>query len=72
MVTDCKLIEHLGGPSAVARLCRVTASAVTNWVRRGAIPAEHHVALWREAVSNDIDWTPPGAADLVLRKREAA
>lgn len=72
MITTRDLIKRLGGPTKVAAICGISAPAVTNWVARGEIAAEHRITVWRLAVEKQIDWTPPGAADLVLRKREAA
>ena len=35
MKTDSDFIQKLGGPSAVARMCNVTRSAVTQWKTDG-------------------------------------
>lgn len=72
MATDRELVDGLGGPTAVARLCGVTPPAVTNWLKRGQIPAEHHVALWAAAQETGLDWAPPGGAGFRLVPREAA
>lgn len=76
MVTLDQLIEQLGGSAAVAKACGVGVSAVSNWVARGGVAAEHRVTLWRLATEAGIDWTPPGAEGLRLvlpaAKTEAA
>lgn len=72
MITVRDLIKELGGPSKVAAICGISGSAVANWGARGDVAAEHRITIWRLAVEKSIDWTPPGAGDLVLRKREAA
>lgn len=66
MVTLDQLIEQLGGSATVARECGVGVSAVSNWVARGGVAAQHRVTLWRRATEAGIDWTPPGAEGLRL------
>lgn len=70
MLTLDALIEALGGPTRVAQRRGVTTAAVTNWVARGQIAAEHRIAVWGMAVDAGLDWRPEGADGLVL-SREA-
>jgi len=59
-----KAAEILGSQSALARAVRVTPAAVTCWIVRGAIPAEHCPAIERatngavrcEDIRPDVDW----------------
>lgn len=66
------LITGLGGATKVAQECGVLPSAVSNWVSRGAIAAEHRVTVWRLAAAAGLDWTPPGAEGLALVAKERA
>lgn len=36
---DAAIIERLGGPTSVARLCRIRSQAVSQWKRAGIPPA---------------------------------
>lgn len=58
------LIRGLGGSGAVAKATGQRSNTVSNWVARGAIPAEHYLPLWRMALEAGLPWEPPGAADL--------
>ena len=70
MMTLTELINALGGPSVVAKACgNVNPSAVTNWVRRGAIPAQRHIAVWQMAQDAGLAWAPPKAERLQLVER---
>lgn len=69
MVTLDALISALGGNVKVAAECNVGPSAVSNWVARGAISAEHRLTVWRLASDAGIDWAPPGFEGLALVKR---
>jgi hypothetical protein len=60
------LISALGGSTRVAAACGVQPTAVSNWVARGAVAAEHRVRVWRLATEAGLDWTPPGAEGLRL------
>jgi hypothetical protein len=66
MLTLEQLIERLGGTAAVARACGVGTSAVSNWVARGGVAAEHRLTVWRLATEAGVEWTPPGAEGLRL------
>lgn len=72
------LIRTLGGPSRVAAEIGCTTSAVSQW-RAAGIPREHHLTLWRLALSAGLSWEPPGADAIRAQlgvpagaKREAA
>lgn len=58
-MTDCELIDALGGPQAVGRLLGISGPAVSNWKLRGEIPAKHHFRLYRLCQERGIDWQPP-------------
>lgn len=47
-------------------------NAVSNWLARGAVPAEHRNTVWQMALDAGIDWTPPGAEGLRDKLRESA
>ena len=66
-----ELIRSLGGPTKVAEDCGVTPQAVTNWMARGRVAAEHQVTLWRLATERGVAWTPPGAEGLKLESAAA-
>jgi hypothetical protein len=61
-----ELIEALGGPTVVAADLGFRIARVGNWTMRGAIPREHHLAVWRVAMRKNVAWTPPDADGLVL------
>lgn len=56
-----ELIRALGGPTAVGRRRGVRSQAVSMWIARRVIPAEHHMDLWAMAREKGVDWRPPGA-----------
>ncbi|MBU8543977.1 MULTISPECIES: carph-isopro domain-containing protein [Roseomonadaceae] len=60
-MTDADLIDALGGATTCARLLGLARGRVAMWRTRGAIPAEHHLALWRIALEREIGWAPPNA-----------
>lgn len=60
------LISRLGGPTALGRKIAAAPKAVSMWSKRNAIPREYHLAIWRLAISEKIDWTPPGGDGLTL------
>jgi len=68
MIALSDLIEKLGGPTAVANKRGITPPAVTNWVMRGRVAAEHQIALWSMAVDAGLDWKPEGAEGLELTR----
>lgn len=70
MISLAELIEGLGGATAVARERRVTPAAVTNWVMRGQVAAEHRIPLWGMAVDAGLDWKPEGAEGLELSRAD--
>ena len=72
MITLSDLIEQLGGPTVVAARRGITPPAVTNWVSRGQVAAEHRIALWGMAVDAGLDWKPEGAEDLELVRRASS
>jgi DNA-binding transcriptional regulator YdaS (Cro superfamily) len=45
--TFIELIRHFETQAALARAMGVTPSAISQWVRRGSIPAEHAIAIER-------------------------
>ena len=63
-----ELIRRLGGPTAVAADLGLRTQAVGNWVMRGSVPREHHLAVWSLALRQGVDWRPPlaEAEDLLL------
>lgn len=64
------LLSELGR-KAVAERCGVRQNAVSNWLARGELPAEHRLAVWQMALDAGLDWTPPGAEGLRDRLRGA-
>ena len=54
-LTDGAIIDLLGGTNAVARMCKVASTAVTQW-RKNGIPAERFMFLGAkiEEVSNGL------------------
>lgn len=63
-MTLAELLSELGGHAVVAERLGLRRTAVTMWVRRGEIAAEHRNRVWMMALDAGIDWTPPGAEDL--------
>lgn len=59
-----ELIRALGGAVAVGRALGLKPNAVSMWISRGDVSAEHRIAVWRMAVEKGVDWEPPGAAEL--------
>lgn len=59
------------GRKAVAAACGVRQNAVSNWLSRGELPAEHRLTLWQMALDAGLDWTPPGAEALRDKLRAA-
>lgn len=51
MKSDIELIELLGGPAEVARLCRVTTAAVSQWKNDGIPDARR---MYLEVVRPDL------------------
>jgi DNA-binding transcriptional regulator YdaS (Cro superfamily) len=43
-LTDSAIIDLLGGTNAVARMCKVASTAVTQW-RKNGIPADRYMFL---------------------------
>jgi hypothetical protein len=64
-----ELISRLGAQRVAERL-GLRKSAVPMWVARGAIPREHHLAIWTMAIEAGVDWTPPGAEAIRARLAE--
>jgi len=63
-----KLIQRLGGPGKVARRLGLTAAAVSQWSSADRIPPARLIALWKLARERQIDWIPPGCAELTGQK----
>lgn len=63
-MTIREILHGLGGHQEVARKLGLKRSAPSMWVSRNAIPAEHHLAVWRLALAAGLAWEPPGAAEL--------
>lgn len=66
-----ELLRALGGHAAVAERLGLRRTAVTMWVQRGEIAAEHRNAVWQMALDAGLDWTPPGAEALRDKLRAA-
>lgn len=66
-----ELLRHLGGHAVVAERLGLRRAAVSMWVQRGEIPAEHRNEVWQMALDAGLDWTPPGAEGLRDRLRAA-
>lgn len=49
------VIDRLGGPSVVARMCKVSSPSVTNWRKRG-IPIERCVPIERATEGAVMRW----------------
>ncbi|MFN6998892.1 MAG: carph-isopro domain-containing protein [Elioraea tepidiphila] len=67
-----ELVAALGGQRIVAERLGVGVTAISNWVVRDRVPAQHRLALWQLALDAGLDWTPPGAEALRDRLRAAA
>lgn len=63
-MTLTELLRALGGHAEVAQRLGLRRAAVSMWVRRGEIAAEHRLAVWQMALDAGLDWTPPGAEAL--------
>jgi hypothetical protein len=63
------LIRALGGNAAVGKVLGVKPQAISDWFRRGVIPARHHLRLWAMAQQRGIAWRPPHA-DAIERQPE--
>jgi hypothetical protein len=63
------LVRALGGPAHVARVCGVSATAISNWQVANAVPPRHWLTIWRLAKARGLDWRPPGAEDLDIVPR---
>ena len=48
-MTITRYIARLGGPAAAARLFRCSPQAISNWLRRRAIPRSRHLEAVRIA-----------------------
>lgn len=72
MVEVGELVRRLGGTGNVARANDVSASAVSQWIADGRIPAAREIAMWRMARDAGIDWAPPSAEGLALIPKDAA
>lgn len=66
-----ELLSALGGHAAVAERLGLRRTAVTMWVRRGEIAAEHRLTVWQMALDAGLDWAPPGAEGLRDKLRAA-
>jgi len=53
-----ELLVALGGPSNVARECGLSRSAVSQWIRRDAIPTQHALIVSSLAFKFSIELTP--------------
>jgi hypothetical protein len=53
-MTVSEIIAALGGNRAVASLCDVGASAVSNWKAHGKFPERVHFRIYRACKENDI------------------
>ena len=67
-----ELLRALGGHAEVARRLGLRRTAVSMWVRRGEIAAEHRLAIWQMALDAGLDWAPPGAEALRDKLRGTA
>lgn len=45
--TFIELVRHFGTQAALARAMGVSPSAISQWVRRNSIPAEHAITIER-------------------------
>ncbi|MBR0678099.1 helix-turn-helix domain-containing protein [Roseomonas alkaliterrae] len=67
-----ELVSALGGQRVVAERLGVGVTAVSNWVVRDRVPAQHRLTLWQMALDAGLDWTPPGAEALRDKLRGAS
>jgi len=58
-MSDLKsFIKKVGGNSVVARQCEVSRSAISHWIKRGAIPAKQALSILTLAAEKDIQLSP--------------
>jgi hypothetical protein len=57
-MTIVRYIARLGGPAAAARLFCCSPQAVSNWIRRRAIPRSRHLEAVRIAERAGFDFNP--------------
>ncbi len=60
------LITALGGTTTVARKLGLNVTTVDGWCGRDTVPGKYLIVIWRMALKNGIDWTPPGGEGTVL------
>ena len=65
-----KLLKDLGGPSNVAKSCGLCRSAVSQWVRRGTIPAQHALAVSGLASSLSVILTPSDILEKFTKSKD--
>lgn len=65
------LISRLGGPTVLGAKINAAPKAVSMWSKRDAIPRGYHLAVWRLAIGQGIEWTPPGGEDLMQTLTQA-
>jgi hypothetical protein len=53
-----RFIARLGGPAAAARLFSCSPQAISNWIRRRAIPRSRHLQAVRIAERAGFDFNP--------------
>ena len=53
-----RFIARLGGPAAAARLFCCSPQAISNWIRRRAIPRSRHLEAVRIAERAGFDFNP--------------
>jgi hypothetical protein len=68
---DLSVLMARLGRKTVAAACGVRQNAVSNWLARGELPAEHRLTVWQMALDAGLDWTPPGAEALRDKLRAA-
>lgn len=66
------LISRLGGPTVLGAKINAAPKAVSMWSKRDAIPRRYHLPVWRLAISQGIEWTPPGGEDLMQTLAQSA
>jgi len=57
-MTIVRYIARLGGPAAAARLFCCSPQAISNWIRRRAIPRSRHLEAVRIAERAGFDFNP--------------